>query len=265
MANVAAEQPVTDPFPEFRCRHAAQLDRQVADTAGGVQYVRLWKSAGWACIQTRSASPAVVRHVRRVIGQLLIRQQRRQEDPTAGLPIEQQRILADPTQTGQLREFALQQRCGVYDTSYGRSRHEVFKKSAQPAQTVVNHVVIIPGAPGVSRDAALARCVLCRFVRAVVRAQHEHTSHAVQDMTRMLVSAPTIRQVVHFACVASFDPLLEPLESLRRHRRRCADQAEPETSGFLLQKIAERFGIHVSRCPTVRGRQSVEVNSILRN
>ena len=54
---------------------------------------------------------------RLVVGQFQIGQQRRQEEVAAGRLVEQQRVLADPAEAGELREFAFQERRRIDDAA----------------------------------------------------------------------------------------------------------------------------------------------------
>ena len=77
--------------------------------------------------------------------------QRRQKEPASLRAIQQQRVLADPAQAGQLGELALQQRRRVDHAADGCLGSQPAVKRGERLKPLVDAVVVVQ-APGVARD-----------------------------------------------------------------------------------------------------------------
>src|SRR5438045_4208811 len=66
-------------------------------------------------------------------------------------------------------------------------------------QLAVNDIVIIAGAPGVARDAALPWLRRLRIDRVVGQPEHDDAANAVENMPRMIVSTLARCEIIHLA------------------------------------------------------------------
>ena len=156
LANVTTEEPFSHAGSQFCWHVIAQLDRQVTDAAARIQNVRIDERAGRTGIETRSAGTAVVGLVRGVVFQFQVGKQGRQKKPTAQLLVQEQRVLADPTQAGELCELAFQQRRRINHAAHFGLRGRASQPFDKLLQTRTDHVVVICP-PSVSRHPPLPR------------------------------------------------------------------------------------------------------------
>src|SRR6185437_3721421 len=113
LADVASEGPVAERLGLLVGDRAFVLDRPVADASSGVELIRPVEGIGRAGFEASGAGPAVVRLVWGIVGQFEIDQHRAKDREATGLAIDQAGVLADPAQSGQPGEVALQQWRGI--------------------------------------------------------------------------------------------------------------------------------------------------------
>ncbi len=113
LADIAAENPISDTRSQFRRDRTTLFDGQIADAARRVQNIGFDERGGRTGIQARSTRAAVISLLGGVVVEFLVSEQSGQEEPASQLPVEQQGVLADPAQPGQLCELPFQQRRGI--------------------------------------------------------------------------------------------------------------------------------------------------------
>src|SRR6185437_7581418 len=108
LTDVAAENPISQATAQLQGNGVLQFDRQVTDAFAAIEHVRLDERAGRTSIQACPASAAMICRMRRIVFKLDVSQQRGEEEPASCVFVEQERVLADPAEPGQLSEFPLQ-------------------------------------------------------------------------------------------------------------------------------------------------------------
>jgi len=241
LADVASEQPLPHFAPQVVRDRAAQLDRQVTDAPPAVELVWPDECVGRAGVEAASTRAAVVGGVRLVVIQFEVGEQRAQKDPTAQPLVDEHGVLADPTDAGQSREVALEQRCRVDDGSRTTAGRCIVQEIAEPPQSVPHHRVVVV-APGVARDAPVERTGRLWVSRAIVHGDHDNAAYAVKHVTRMFSRGDMAIHVTHLACEPAMEPIAEVRHALWRHRRRHAHEFEPQLAGLHLQSFGRRHG-----------------------
>jgi len=155
LAYVATEDPIAQRRPQVRRDGTGQLDGQIADAAAGVELPGIDQRAGGTSVEARPAGPAVARLDRRVVAQRFGRQQCGEKEPASQPPVQEQGVLADPSQAGQLGELPLQERRRVDHPADPGPRHELAMEVGQSMQLGVEQVVVVV-AQGVAGDISLA-------------------------------------------------------------------------------------------------------------
>ena len=128
LADVAAEEPVIDAGAQLRRDRPPKLDCQVANTAPGVEDVGLHEGGGRAGVEAGRAGAAVVGIMRIVVIEFDVGQQCGEKEPTAKLLVQQQSVLPDPAEAGQLGEFSFQEGRGVHDAADACARRLTLEK-----------------------------------------------------------------------------------------------------------------------------------------
>ena len=131
-----------------------------------------------------------------------------QQEPTSQLPVQEQGVLADPAQAGQLGELAFQERGRIDHAANRRRGRQLAMKVGQGVQPLADHVVIV-GPPGISGDPALAWGRLGGLLRAIGHGQHEQAARAVQDVLGVLVGGGPAGDVLHLSGKTVGEPLLQ--------------------------------------------------------
>jgi len=108
LANVAAKNPITDSLPQGIWNGLAVFNREVADAATAVEYIRCNERIGRASVETCRTRTTVIGLLRWIVIEFHIGEQRGQKKPTAGLSIEEQAVFADPAQARPLGKLAFQ-------------------------------------------------------------------------------------------------------------------------------------------------------------
>ena len=105
---------------------------------------------------------------------------------------------------------------------------------------------MIVGAPGVARDAALARLRGGGLDSTIVEGQHEQAARAVEHVPRVRVGLGASRQILHLAGVPGREPLLKAAEALRSDRRTDAGRLEAQAAGCGLELMRQRGTVHAA-------------------
>src|SRR5262245_39621655 len=103
LADVAAEQMMSDPGAVGFGNFAAQLDRRVRNAFAAVENVRNRDGAGWTGINTTRACAAAVGNRHRVI-EFAVGQNTAEKEPRTRLFVNDARILAKPADSRVLGE-----------------------------------------------------------------------------------------------------------------------------------------------------------------
>ncbi len=132
------------------------LNGPVTDAATGVELVRRHERPGRTGIQAASACPAVVGSKRLIGFERDVDEERPKQGEAAKSAIDQHRVLADPSQTGQPGKVAFEQRRGVGQgaaVGFGSGDAEPGEKGVEPPP----EQIVIIGASGVPGHFPLSR------------------------------------------------------------------------------------------------------------
>src|SRR5690242_12719319 len=125
----------------FRNRSAV-LDRQVRNAAAGVEDVRLDKGLRGAGVETAGTGATVRGGVRGVVFKLDIDEQCGEEEPASQSLVDEHGVFAKPSQPGQAREIALQERGRINDSAGFRTGRFAAQELRQITELLADHVVI---------------------------------------------------------------------------------------------------------------------------
>lgn len=198
------------------------LDREVGNTAPRIEPIGRHNGLGGAHIQAGAACAAVGRD-RLGRWQGHVHEDLAQKEHGAGIPIEQQRVLAAPAQSTARGQFHLQDRRRIREGAVAQTLHLPSNAGRQAAQARAQHPVIVT-ASGIDRDHRLTRLIdsaelACGPVRLsvgrqIVHAGCDHTDSARQQFGRSGPLHAVAGHVVHLAMKASGQPRSQP--GLRR-------------------------------------------------
>src|SRR6059058_2525395 len=246
LAEVTAEDPVGEVGAQLVWDRAPVLYRQIGDAAPGVHRIRLQR-AGRTGGEAASAGAAVVRgqrdSVEREVGQEL-----GEEEVRAGRAVEEERVLADPAETGARRPFPLEHRPRVDVRAEAGGGKDVAEPLDQPLEQRAYPVLIVH-AEGVRGDASaqLGPPVARWHGRGAIRIGERHdAARPGKRRARVYALCRAPREVAHLTRAAVREPALEKRPPLEGAERRRAGPREPEQTR--LARDALRGGGH---CHTV--------------
>ncbi len=111
-------------------------------------------------------------------------------------------------------------------------------------EAVADEVVVVDGAPGVARDAALAGGRFVWSFGCVGQGEHDDAADAVENVARVAVGFAAIGQIVHLAGVAGVEPLVEAGCTGWGDCGADAAKLEAEGLGLLFEVGGEFFLVH---------------------
>ncbi len=212
LAVVAAEHAVADLVAQLDRDRAFQLDGQVGNAAPRIQYPFADEGFRGADVQAGVATAAVVACDRLVDGQGDIDEQLAEEEPAAGLAVEQQGVLADPAEPGLLRGGLLQHRRAVDEGAETEGADHLLNALGQLLDALADQLVII-AAQRIARDVGLLRLgqalVHACVAGQVVHAQGDHPQGAGYQLVGPRTLVAVGGHVVHLALVALLQPALQ--------------------------------------------------------
>lgn len=211
------------------------LDREVADATGGIEHPRCRESAGGTGVETARAPAAPVGLERRARREVELHEQRRQEHERPGARRDEHGILAEPAQTGPLRQVAFEHGAAVH---VGARVHGAAKRLLQPvvqkAHPLPQHHMVVVAAR-IPRDRP-------RWLAAAIRrGHHERVSGAgVRPCGVPPQLGPCPLEVRHRRLVSRREPGVECRASTGLAQTGHAGRVEPEAVGLGHEAPAQR-------------------------
>ena len=235
LAVVAAEDTVADGCAHLPGDAALQLDGEVRDAAARVELPGAGEGLCGADIEAGAAAAAVGGVEGRVGRQRDVGVDLAQEKPRPGLGVDEQRVLADPAQTGFLCEPALQHRSAVDEGPQGGVRAHRADALREFGEAVAENLVIVAAQRVAGHVAALAVCKhcvrLCGLRGPVVHACRDHAYSARQQELGAPARFAVAGHVVHLAVMAGGEPVAEMRVVRREIDRGEAERLQPQLPG----------------------------------
>lgn len=153
MADVAAEEPVADARPEWFGDGALEFNCQVGDALGGIEDAGLREGVGRAGVEAAGAGAAVGGFVDGVVVEDDIGEESREEEEAAGAFVDEEGVFAEPAETGEAGEVALEEWSGVDNASCATAGDSVVKEGGELFESLADEVVVVDGALGVGGNA----------------------------------------------------------------------------------------------------------------
>src|SRR6185295_15847723 len=176
-------------------------DRPVGDAAVAVQAVRLRESPGGTGFEAEGAAPAEIgeRLVRR---QIEAQEQLAEQEPGAGLGMEEQRVLAHRPEPRPRRQLAFQDRPGIHVAPGFATGERITNARLNYLQPLRHHLVVVR-APGVAGHPAPEISRRLRLPRAVLSLQgmvlERHAEDAARSRENLRGTDPRLAPTFHVA------------------------------------------------------------------
>jgi hypothetical protein len=250
LTDVAPEHPVPHGRPQLPRYRPAVLDGQVRDAAARVHHRRAVGSEPQQCtgrtrVHARGTRAAVVAVERRVVLQLDLEEQRREEDVRAAPRVQQHRIAAVPAQPRTLRQLPLQHRTRV--DVRPRRIQAASRLHLQPAQQrqqpLPDHRVVVAAARVPRDDAAISLDLLDGPI-AVAHGQHQRAAQLRPAPLRIepRLHGVAAGEVAHRAVPSGGQPRAVQRRVVAGAQRGHAGVLEAQGQRLRLQALGQRNG-----------------------
>ena len=232
---------------------AAQLDGQVRNALPGIHEVGFDECLRRTGVQATTATPAQIRRWQFARPERRFQIERGEYDTEkkegAEHLVEQQRVLSEPSQTGVFRQHSFMDWSRIYVSARFEWDCEAFVQRLNEGVQSLQQYIVIVVAPGIAGNPT-ARFVVLEGQRRIggegpLRVVVEQADDsALNSRHRGLgIASPRIREVLHFAGVATGEPLGRPIQFRKFFRPHYA--AQVESQGLRLvhnpRGISERF------------------------
>ena len=228
LTDIAPVQMLADRFAQRLRDRPFLFYRLVRDALSRIQQMRRYERVGRARIQTARAAAATVRLEWIIRPQLQVQQQLAKKEERSQLRIDQQRVLAHPSQSRTPPKIALQYRPGIHVRLAPNRMPDFFFDPALQLVQPVNHQIVIVVAARVPRDRPFRLCT------AVVHRNYNSAAHSLERPPRIMPLLRAALQIRHVAGITGSNPLIEVTGGFNRAQRRDANQIETKLARAFL-------------------------------